>query len=46
MKAIKNIQNKTVCHVDEKNRIIEIKKKGCVTIIIFMKDGTAKVINK
>lgn len=46
MKAIKNADNKTVCYVDEKNKVIEIKKKGRITTIRFLDDGKMEVTNR
>lgn len=46
MKAIKNVDNKTVCYADEKNKIIEIKRKGRITTIRFLEDGKMKVTNR
>ena len=45
MKEIKNADGKLVCRMDERAWIIEIVHKGCKTLIRFMPDGTAEVIN-
>ena len=35
---IRNLDNKTVCCIDEKKRTVEIVKKDCKTIISFAED--------
>jgi len=35
---IRNLDNKTVCCIDEKKRTVEIVKKNCKTIISFAED--------
>ena len=45
MRDIKNSKGKLVCRLDEKAHIIEIVQKGCKTLIRFMPDGTAAIIN-
>ncbi len=35
---IRNLDNKTVCHVDEDKRTVEIVKKDCKTVISFAED--------
>ena len=45
MRDIKNADGKLIFKVDEKNAVIEIVHKGCKTLIRFMPDGTAEVIN-
>ena len=45
MRDIKNSKGKLVCRLDEKAHIIEIVHKGCKTLIHFMPDGTAAIIN-
>ena len=45
MRDIKNNAGKLVCRLDEKAGIVEIVHKGCKTLIHFMPDGTAAIIN-
>ena len=37
--TIRNLDNKTVCCIDEKKRTIEIIKKNCKTVISFAEDN-------
>lgn len=36
--TIRNLDNKTVCCIDKKKRIVEIVKKNCKTVISFADD--------
>ena len=45
MRDIKNSKGKLVCRLDEKASTVEIVHKGCKTVIRFMPDGTAAIIN-
>ena len=46
MQVIKNGRNKTVCCVDSRRKIVEIKRKSEKTIIRFLENGEIKVINQ
>jgi hypothetical protein len=46
VKIIKNSEGKTICRIDAKNKVIEIKSKGIITTIRFLDDGTIEVTNK
>ncbi|EJU22045.1 hypothetical protein HMPREF1143_0453 [Peptoanaerobacter stomatis] len=35
---VKNLDNKTVCSIDENKRTVEIVKKSCKTVISFAED--------
>ena len=36
--TIRNLDNKTVCCIDEKKRTVEIVRKNCKTVINFAED--------
>ena len=42
---VKNLDNKTVCIVDEETQTVEIVKKRCKTEISFDKNGKADIKN-
>lgn len=46
MEVVKNSGGKTICRVDGKDKVIEIKNKDIVTTIRFLDDGTIEVTNK
>jgi hypothetical protein len=46
LEIIKNSGGKTICRVDPKEKVIEIKNKDIVTTIRFLDDGTIEVTNK
>lgn len=45
MCEIRNNDNHLVCMLDEVTGTIEIRTKGCITLIERMPDGTFKIIN-
>ncbi|MBU3100696.1 MULTISPECIES: hypothetical protein [Clostridium] len=45
MKNVKNSVGKTVCRVDNQGKIVEILHKGVKTLIKFLPDGNAEIIN-
>jgi len=46
VEVIKNSDGKTICRVDAKDKLIEIKNKDIVTTIRFLDDGTIEITNK
>lgn len=46
MEVVKNSGGKTICRVDSKDKVIEIKNKDIVTTIRFLDDDTIEVTNK
>lgn len=46
MNEVKNPDRKRVCDVSADRRIIEIRKKGCVTRIIANPDGTLNITHE
>ena len=43
MKTIKNLDQKRVCDLSIDHRVVEIRKKSCITRITVNKDGTLKI---
>lgn len=46
MNEIRNLDEKLVCLIDDESGTVEIKLKGCITLIKVNKDGTTKIINR
>ena len=46
MNEIKNLDHKRVCDISADRRVIEIRKKGCITKITANPDGTLKIIQE
>ena len=45
MIAVKNPEGKTVCYLDEKSGAIEIKLKGCKTVIRLSPQGKPQIVH-
>jgi Ethanolamine utilization protein EutJ (predicted chaperonin) len=43
MTEVTNLDNKRVCDISADSTVIEIRRKGCVTIITANPDGTLNV---
>ena len=46
MNEITNLNSKRVCDISTDHKLIEIRKKDCVTRITANPDGTLKIINE
>jgi hypothetical protein len=46
MKEVENLDKKRVCDISADHRVVEIRRKGCVTRITANPDGTLKIIHK
>ncbi len=46
MEQIKNLDDKRVCDKSNDGRIIEIRKKDCITRITANEDGTLKITHE
>jgi len=46
MEKIYNLAGKCVCRLDRRSGIVEIVKKGKLTLIHFKPDGTIEIIHK
>ena len=46
MSEITNLNSKRVCDISTDHKLIEIRKKDCVTRITANPDGTLKIINE
>ena len=46
MEVVKNSSGKTICRVDGKDKVVEIKNKEIVTTIHFLNDGNIEITNK
>lgn len=44
MNEVANLDHKRVCDISTDNKVIEIRKKGCVTIITANKDWTLNIV--
>jgi hypothetical protein len=45
MCEIRNSDGRLVCRIDERAGEVEIKAKGCVTLLKLQPDGTISVVN-
>lgn len=45
MHEVRNSNNHLVCMLDEVTGAVEIRTKGCITLIERMPDGKFKIIN-
>jgi hypothetical protein len=43
MNEVRNSDGKLVCRIDNKERLVEIINKGCITEIRFRPDDTLKI---
>ena len=43
MRKVRNADGHTVCRVDEVDRKVEIKDKGCTTIIQWLQNGEVRI---
>jgi hypothetical protein len=46
MSEVTNLDQKRICDISDDKRVIEIRKKGCVTQITANADGTLSVIHE
>ena len=46
MSEVTNLNSKRVCDISIDRKVIEIRKKDCVTRITANTDGTLKIINE
>ena len=46
MSEIRNLDGKLVCRIDHASGTLEIKVKGCITLIKVNSDGTTEVVNR
>ncbi|MHC1762459.1 MAG: hypothetical protein AB9917_23655 [Negativicutes bacterium] len=46
MDEITNLDSKRVCDISADHKVIEIRKKDCMTRITANPDGTLKIINE
>ncbi len=43
VKEVQNLDNKRVCDISADGTVVEIRRKGCVTIITANPDGTLNI---
>lgn len=46
MSEVHNLDLKRVCDISDDRKVVEIRKKDCITRIVSNSDGTLKVTNE